>query len=188
MTEQEKRSILLDQLHGSSCLCHSPKPARVLHPRREARSSSDWTSKERFESTINQQVCFQITTSHDSYKDRSNHRHHRIGVIDEAAVEGESGSGEKFYDAEDKEQDSPDVNEEIPAAVSQSSAQQKKQDASGVDPSCPTGRIPEVVMTKLQAEFERKRANRFLADLEKSKAENARLLALLHQAQSKPNP
>ncbi|GAB2281295.1 hypothetical protein Dimus_015896 [Dionaea muscipula] len=35
-------------------------------------------------------------------------------VIDEAAVEGESGSGEKFYDAEDKEQDSPDVNEEIP--------------------------------------------------------------------------
>ncbi|GAB2292445.1 hypothetical protein Dimus_026685 [Dionaea muscipula] len=109
-------------------------------------------------------------------------------VIDEAAVEGESGSGEKFYDAEDKEQDSPDVNEEIPAAVSQSSAQQKKQDASGVDPSCPTGRIPEVVMTKLQAEFERKRANRFLADLEKAKAENARLLALFHQAQSKPNP
>ncbi|GAB2266124.1 hypothetical protein Dimus_001147 [Dionaea muscipula] len=68
-------------------------------------------------------------------------------VIDEAAVEGESGSGEKFYDAEDKEQGSP-----------------------------------EVEMTKLQAEFERKRANRFLADLEKAKAENARLLALLHQA------
>ncbi|GAB2276246.1 hypothetical protein Dimus_010978 [Dionaea muscipula] len=50
-----------------------------------------------------------------------------------------------------------------------------------------TRRIPEVVMTKLQAEFERKRANRFLADLEKAKAENARLLALLHQAQSKPH-
>ncbi|GAB2290342.1 hypothetical protein Dimus_024621 [Dionaea muscipula] len=109
-------------------------------------------------------------------------------VIDEAAVEGESGSGEKFYDAEDKEQDSPDVNEEIPAAVPQSSAQQKEQDASGVDPSCPTGRIPEAVVTKLQAEFERKRANRFLADLEKAKAENARLLALLYQAQSKPHP
>ncbi|GAB2278459.1 hypothetical protein Dimus_013142 [Dionaea muscipula] len=44
-------------------------------------------------------------------------------VIDEAAVEGESGSGEKFYDAEDKEQGSPEVNEEIPAAVPQSSAQ-----------------------------------------------------------------
>ncbi|GAB2292777.1 hypothetical protein Dimus_027012, partial [Dionaea muscipula] len=109
-------------------------------------------------------------------------------VIDDAAVEGESGSGEQFYDAEDKEQDSPDVNEEIPAAVPESSAQQKEQDASGVDPSCPTDRIPEAVMTKLQAEFERKRANRFLADLEKAKAENARLLALLHQAQSKPNP
>ncbi|GAB2272912.1 hypothetical protein Dimus_007729 [Dionaea muscipula] len=109
-------------------------------------------------------------------------------VIDEAAVEGECGSGEKFYDAEDKEQDSPEMNEEIPAVVPQSSAQQKEQDASGVDPSCPTGRIPEAVMTKSQAEFERKRANGFLADLEKAKAKNARLLALLHQAQSKPNP
>ncbi|GAB2283702.1 hypothetical protein Dimus_018198 [Dionaea muscipula] len=109
-------------------------------------------------------------------------------VIDEATVEGESGSGEKFYDAEDKEQDSPAENEEISAVVPQSSAQQKEQDASGVDPSHPTGRIPEAVMTKLQAEFERKRANRFLADLEKAKAENARLLALLHQAQSKSHP
>ncbi|GAB2281489.1 hypothetical protein Dimus_016076 [Dionaea muscipula] len=109
-------------------------------------------------------------------------------VIDEAAVEGESGSGEKFYDAEDKEQDSPAENEEISAAVPQSSAQRKEQETSGVDPSCPTGRIPEAVMTKLQAEFERKRANRFLADLEKAKAKNSRLLALLHQAQSKPHP
>ncbi|GAB2283965.1 hypothetical protein Dimus_018446 [Dionaea muscipula] len=35
-------------------------------------------------------------------------------VVDEAAVEGESGSGEKFYDAEDKVQGSPEVNDEIP--------------------------------------------------------------------------
>ncbi|GAB2290048.1 hypothetical protein Dimus_024339 [Dionaea muscipula] len=98
-------------------------------------------------------------------------------VVEEAAVEGESASGEKFYDAEDKDQGSP-----------QSSAQQKEQDASGVDPSSPPSRIPEAVMTKLQAKFERKRANRFLADLEKAKAENARLLALLRQAQSKPHP
>ncbi|GAB2268275.1 hypothetical protein Dimus_003250 [Dionaea muscipula] len=96
--------------------------------------------------------------------------------------------GEKFYDAEDKDQGSPDVNEKIPAATPQSSAQQKEQETSGVDPSSPPSRIPEAVMTKLQAEFERKRANRFLADLEKAKAENARLLALLHQAQSKPQP
>ncbi|GAB2299244.1 hypothetical protein Dimus_033314 [Dionaea muscipula] len=109
-------------------------------------------------------------------------------VIDEAAVEGESGSGEKFYDAEDKDQSSPEVHEEIPAAAPQSSAQQIKQNASRVDPSCPTGRIPEAELLKFQAEFERKRANRFHDDLEKAKAENARLLALLHQAQSKPHP
>ncbi|GAB2294897.1 hypothetical protein Dimus_029088 [Dionaea muscipula] len=109
-------------------------------------------------------------------------------VVDEAAAEGESGSGERFYDAEDEAQGSPDMNDEIPAATTHGSAQQKEQESSGVDPSCPTGRIPEAVMTKLQAEFERKRANRFLADLEKAKAENARLLALLHQAQSKPKP
>ncbi|GAB2276159.1 hypothetical protein Dimus_010895 [Dionaea muscipula] len=35
-------------------------------------------------------------------------------VIDEAATEGESGSGEKFYDAEDENQGSPEVQEEIP--------------------------------------------------------------------------
>ncbi|GAB2302830.1 hypothetical protein Dimus_036825, partial [Dionaea muscipula] len=51
-------------------------------------------------------------------------------VIDEAAVEGESGSGEKFYDAEDKDQGSPEVQEEIPAAAPQSSAQQKEQGTS----------------------------------------------------------
>ncbi|GAB2285812.1 hypothetical protein Dimus_020251 [Dionaea muscipula] len=87
-------------------------------------------------------------------------------VIDEATVEGESGS----------------------AADTHGSAQQKEQTTSGVDPSRPTGRIPEAELLKFQAEFERKRANRFHDDLEKAKAENARLLALLHQAQSKPHP
>ncbi|GAB2278226.1 hypothetical protein Dimus_012918 [Dionaea muscipula] len=47
-------------------------------------------------------------------------------VIDEATVEGESGSGERFYDAEDKDQSSPEATEEIPAAVPQSSAQRKE--------------------------------------------------------------
>ncbi|GAB2292269.1 hypothetical protein Dimus_026517 [Dionaea muscipula] len=64
----------------------------------------------------------------------------------------------------------------------------RKQRQIGVDPSCPTGRIPEAVMNKLQAEFERARANRFQADLEKAQAENVRLLALLQQAQTKPKP
>ncbi|GAB2265853.1 hypothetical protein Dimus_000884 [Dionaea muscipula] len=79
-------------------------------------------------------------------------------VIDEAAVVGESRSDEKFYDAQ------VDVEEpvtETPAAlevVAQASVQQKETTASGVDPSCPIGRILEAVMNKLQAEFERARA------------------------------
>ncbi|GAB2302466.1 hypothetical protein Dimus_036476, partial [Dionaea muscipula] len=109
-------------------------------------------------------------------------------VIDEAAVQGESGSGEKFYDAEDEVQGSPEVNDEIPTVVTQASAQQKETTPSGVNPSGPSGRIPEAVMNKLQAEFERARANRFQADLEKAQAKNARLLALLQQAQTKPKP
>ncbi|GAB2288288.1 hypothetical protein Dimus_022628 [Dionaea muscipula] len=82
-------------------------------------------------------------------------------VVDEAAVEGESGSGEKFYDAEDEVQGSPEVNDELPAVVTQASAQQKEPGSSGVDPSGPSGHLPEAVMNKLQAEFERARANRF---------------------------
>ncbi|GAB2303233.1 hypothetical protein Dimus_037230 [Dionaea muscipula] len=109
-------------------------------------------------------------------------------VVDEAAVEGESGSSEKFYDEEDAVQGSPAVNDDIPAVVAQASAQQKDPTSSEVDPSCPTGRIPEAVMNKMQAVFERTRANRFQADLEKAQAKNARLLALLYQAQSKPKP
>ncbi|GAB2267993.1 hypothetical protein Dimus_002970 [Dionaea muscipula] len=107
-------------------------------------------------------------------------------VIDEAATEGESGSGEKFYDAEDENPGSPEEQEEIPAATPHSSAQQQEQGTSGVDPSGPTGR--EADFLKFQAEFERKRANQFHEDLEKAKAENAILLALLHQAQFKSNP
>ncbi|GAB2286834.1 hypothetical protein Dimus_021224 [Dionaea muscipula] len=73
-----------------------------------------------------------------------------------------------------------------PRASASSSAQQKDKEPSGVDPSGPTGREAEFM--KFQAEFERKRANRFHDDLEKAKAENARLLALLYQAQTKPHP
>ncbi|GAB2268959.1 hypothetical protein Dimus_003894 [Dionaea muscipula] len=107
-------------------------------------------------------------------------------VIDEATVEGEYGSGEKFYDAEEEAQGSPDLHDEIPAEAPPSSVQQKDKGIAGVDPSSHTGREAEFL--KFQAEFERKRANRFHDDLEKAKAENARLLALLHQAQTKPHP
>ncbi|GAB2281815.1 hypothetical protein Dimus_016380 [Dionaea muscipula] len=102
-------------------------------------------------------------------------------VIDKAA----------FFDAQ------VDVEEpvtETPAALAfsaspgDSTTQQKEQTPAGVDPSGPSGHIPESVVNKLQAEFERAKANRFQADLEKAQAENARLLALLQQAQSKPKP
>ncbi|GAB2282171.1 hypothetical protein Dimus_016723 [Dionaea muscipula] len=91
-------------------------------------------------------------------------------LVDEAAVEGESGSGEKFYDVEDEVQRTPAVNDDIPAVVTQASVQQKEPASSGVDPSCPTGRISEAVMNKMKAEFERGRANRFQADLEKAQS------------------
>ncbi|GAB2269184.1 hypothetical protein Dimus_004114 [Dionaea muscipula] len=109
-------------------------------------------------------------------------------VIDEAAVEGESGSNEQFYDAQVDVEEPVTETPAAPEVVAQASVQQKETAASGVDPSCPTGRIPEAVMNKLQAEFERARANRFQADLEKAQAENARLLALLQQAQTKSKP
>ncbi|GAB2297405.1 hypothetical protein Dimus_031510 [Dionaea muscipula] len=107
-------------------------------------------------------------------------------VIDEATVEGESGSGEKFYDAEDKDQGSPDMHEEIPAIATHSSTQQKDRTTSE-STLASYRRIPKSNF-EIPSEFERKRANRFHDDLEKAKAENARLLALLHQAQTKPHP
>ncbi|GAB2273739.1 hypothetical protein Dimus_008518 [Dionaea muscipula] len=106
-------------------------------------------------------------------------------VIDEAAEQGESGSDDQFYDAQ------VDVEEpvtETPAAPAVPVPSTEETTPLGVDPSCPSGRIPEAVMNKMQAEFERARANRFQADLEKAQAENARLLAMLQQAQTKPKP
>ncbi|GAB2288289.1 hypothetical protein Dimus_022629, partial [Dionaea muscipula] len=109
-------------------------------------------------------------------------------VIDEATVEEESGSDNQFYDAQVEVEEPVTETPAAPAVPTPSTVQQKDTTSSGVDPLCPTGRIPEAVIVKFQAEFERKRANRFHADLEKAQAENARLLALLHQAQSKPKP
>ncbi|GAB2268204.1 hypothetical protein Dimus_003182 [Dionaea muscipula] len=112
--------------------------------------------------------------------------HEKLATI--LGIPGNNGICERFCDAEDEDQGSPDMHDEIPAADTHDSAQQKEQTTSGVDPSCPTGRILEAEFLKFQAEFERKRANRFHDDLEKAKAENARLLALLHQAQTKTHP
>ncbi|GAB2287653.1 hypothetical protein Dimus_022023 [Dionaea muscipula] len=109
-------------------------------------------------------------------------------VIDEAADQGKSGSGEKFYDAEDEIQEPAAVVEEVRVVAAQAVAQQKKTEAAGVDPSGPSGHIPETVMSKLQAEFERARADRIQADLEKAQAENTRLLALFQQAKNPSQP
>ncbi|GAB2296801.1 hypothetical protein Dimus_030904 [Dionaea muscipula] len=99
-----------------------------------------------------------------------------------------SSSDDQFYDAQVEVEEPVTETPAAPAVPASSSAQQKDQEPSGVDPSCPTGRLPKAEFLKFQAEFERKRANRFHDDLEKAKAENARLLALLHQAQTKPHP
>ncbi|GAB2275499.1 hypothetical protein Dimus_010257 [Dionaea muscipula] len=96
------------------------------------------------------------------------------------------GVGEKYYDAEEEAQGSPELPEEIPADATPGSTRQKDKGIAGVDPSGPTSR--EADFLKFQAEFERKRANKFHDELEKAKAENAKLLALLHQAQTKPHP
>ncbi|GAB2279252.1 hypothetical protein Dimus_013898 [Dionaea muscipula] len=111
-------------------------------------------------------------------------------VVDEAADQGESDSDDKFYDAQ------VDVEEPVAEAPTVSvfpaspgdSAQQKETEAAGVDPSGPSSHIPESAMIKLQADFERVRANRIQADLEKAQVENARLLALLQQAKNQPKP
>ncbi|GAB2271192.1 hypothetical protein Dimus_006036 [Dionaea muscipula] len=79
-------------------------------------------------------------------------------------------------------------NEEVPTVVAQDSAQQKVTETAGVDPSGPSGHLPEPEILKLQDEFERTKANRFQADLEKAQAENARLITLLQLAQTKPKP
>ncbi|GAB2278452.1 hypothetical protein Dimus_013135 [Dionaea muscipula] len=109
-------------------------------------------------------------------------------LIDEVAEQGESGSDDQFFDAQVDVEEPVTKPQAAPVVPVPSTVQQKETAPSEVDPSCPTGRISEAIMNNMQAEFERVRANRFQADLETAQAENARLLALLHQAQSKPRP
>ncbi|GAB2299914.1 hypothetical protein Dimus_033961 [Dionaea muscipula] len=112
-------------------------------------------------------------------------------VVDEAVVQGESGSDDQFFDAQvdvkEPVAEAPDV-PAFPASPGDSTNQQREQTPAGVDPSGPSGHISESVMIKLQAEFERARSNRIQANLEKAQDENARLSALLQQAKSPPKP
>ncbi|GAB2275733.1 hypothetical protein Dimus_010485 [Dionaea muscipula] len=104
---------------------------------------------------------------------------------------GESGSDDQFYDAQVEVEEpvaEASVISVFPASPRDSTTVQKEPATAGVDPSAPTGRIPDSIMSKLQADFERARANRIQANLEKAQVENARLLSLLQQAQSQPKP
>ncbi|GAB2270936.1 hypothetical protein Dimus_005796 [Dionaea muscipula] len=81
-------------------------------------------------------------------------------VIDEATVEGESGSGEKFYDAEEEAQGSPELHDEIPAEAPPSSAQQKDKGIARVDPSSHPG--GEVEFPKFRASLKGKGQTDFM--------------------------
>ncbi|GAB2302214.1 hypothetical protein Dimus_036231 [Dionaea muscipula] len=85
-------------------------------------------------------------------------------MIDEATVEGESGSGEKFYDAEEEAQGSPDLHDEIPVEAPLSST---RAEGRGHSESRPLESLRERKLNlRNSSEFERKRANRFHDDLE----------------------
>ncbi|GAB2296210.1 hypothetical protein Dimus_030338, partial [Dionaea muscipula] len=112
----------------------------------------------------------------------------REAVVDEATLQGEFGSGKKFFDAEDEVQKSVEVSEKVPDVPALASVQFQEKAPAGVDPSVPTGSIRDFVFMSLQAEFERARADRIQTDLERAQAENTRLLALVQQAQSQPKP
>ncbi|GAB2266132.1 hypothetical protein Dimus_001155, partial [Dionaea muscipula] len=108
-------------------------------------------------------------------------------VIDEAALQGESGSDDQFYDAEveveEPAAEAPGV-PVFPTSPGELTNVQKEPETAGVDPSAQTRSIPDSVFVPLQANFEKARANRIQANLERAQDENARLLALLQQAQS----
>ncbi|GAB2268328.1 hypothetical protein Dimus_003295 [Dionaea muscipula] len=112
-------------------------------------------------------------------------------VVDEAALQRESRSYDQFFyaqvEVEEPATEAPAV-PVFPASLGDSTNMQKEPSTAGVDPSAPTGSIPDAIFSSLQADFERAHANRIQADLERAHAENARLLALLQQAQSQPKP
>ncbi|GAB2286298.1 hypothetical protein Dimus_020715, partial [Dionaea muscipula] len=72
--------------------------------------------------------------------------------------QGESGSDYQFYDAQVEVEalvaEAPAV-QVFPASLGDSTNQQKETQAAVVDPSDPTGSIPDSIISKLQADFER---------------------------------
>ncbi|GAB2292891.1 hypothetical protein Dimus_027119 [Dionaea muscipula] len=116
----------------------------------------------------------------------------REEVEKEAEIQGESGSDDKFYDAEvGIEEPVVEVLEVLafPASPTDFTTNvQKEKNAAGVDPSNPVGNIPDSDFQKLQADLDRARTARHQAELGQARAENARLIALLQQATPKLKP
>ncbi|GAB2271036.1 hypothetical protein Dimus_005888 [Dionaea muscipula] len=112
-------------------------------------------------------------------------------VVDEAALQGESGLNDQFFDVqvevEEPAAEAPAV-PVFPASPGDSTNVQKEPTTARVDPSSSTGSIPDAIFNSLQADFKKARANRIQEDLEKAQAENARLLTLLQKAQSQSKP
>ncbi|GAB2270764.1 hypothetical protein Dimus_005633 [Dionaea muscipula] len=92
-------------------------------------------------------------------------------VVDEAALRGESGSDDQFFDAqvgvEELVAKAPDVPVFLASPGDLTNVQEEPATA-GVDPLIPSDSIPDSIMSKLQADFERAWANRIQADLEKA--------------------
>ncbi|GAB2299216.1 hypothetical protein Dimus_033287, partial [Dionaea muscipula] len=74
----------------------------------------------------------------------------RRGEHMEKEVEAdESGSGEKFFDAEDEVHECAEVSKDVPDVPAPTSVQQKEKAPARVDPSIPTGNIPDSVFMTL---------------------------------------
>ncbi|GAB2272737.1 hypothetical protein Dimus_007557, partial [Dionaea muscipula] len=100
----------------------------------------------------------------------------------------DTGSGEKFFDAMDEVQGPADVIVQVLEVLTPVSDQQKKKTTVGVDPSGPSGSLPDPLLQHFQEELDRARAERLQAELDNARAENVRLQALLQQATSHPKP
>ncbi|GAB2290098.1 hypothetical protein Dimus_024387 [Dionaea muscipula] len=106
-------------------------------------------------------------------------------VIDEATIEGNQAQMINFMMLRWREKSRVMKHQADQASSSFIFDSAERSRTFGVDPRV---LLRKSRISKFQAEFERKRANRFHDELEKAKAENAKLLALLHQAQTKPHP
>ncbi|GAB2281198.1 hypothetical protein Dimus_015802 [Dionaea muscipula] len=89
-------------------------------------------------------------------------------MVDEAILQRESGSDVLFFyaqvEVEEPFAETPAV-PIFPTSPGDSTNVQQELETAGVDPLAPTGSISDTIMSKLQAKFERARANRIQADL-----------------------